>query len=95
MFELQTSTTRALSGIASLAMTALLVAAPASAAQASNPAANVVASVAESAPSTADTAQPAKRYCVKNTTIGTNIERKVCQTRDAWLAQGFDPLEGR
>jgi hypothetical protein len=32
------------------------------------------------------------RYCVIGTVTGSRIERKTCHTREAWLAEGFDPL---
>jgi hypothetical protein len=34
----------------------------------------------------------AKRYCVIDTMTGSRLPYKTCQTRDQWLAQGFDPL---
>jgi hypothetical protein len=33
-----------------------------------------------------------QRYCVKETNLDSRIPRRTCQTRDEWLAQGFDPL---
>lgn len=33
-----------------------------------------------------------RRYCVMTAITGSRIERKTCRTRQAWLAQGFDPL---
>lgn len=45
------------------------------------------------APVSAPTASPNTRYCVVvKATTGTIIDRKVCRTRDQWLAQGVDPL---
>ena len=32
------------------------------------------------------------RYCIIDRITGSIIERKVCKTRDQWLAQGVDPL---
>jgi hypothetical protein len=34
----------------------------------------------------------ATRYCVLSRITGSRIERKTCRTREAWLAEGFDPL---
>lgn len=33
------------------------------------------------------------RYCVKGEFTGSRITRKACNTRDGWLAQGYDPLD--
>lgn len=38
-------------------------------------------------------AKPTQRYCVMYDSTGTRIQRKVCKTREEWLAEGFDPLE--
>ncbi|MFD1786988.1 hypothetical protein ACFSC3_05325 [Sphingomonas floccifaciens] len=45
-------------------------------------------------------AAPAKagkptQYCVRSTITGSRIQRLECQTRDQWLAQGFDPLAAK
>lgn len=32
------------------------------------------------------------RYCVIETMTGSRIPVKQCQSREDWLAQGFDPL---
>lgn len=32
------------------------------------------------------------RYCIVDRITGSILERKVCKTRDQWLAQGVDPL---
>lgn len=37
-------------------------------------------------------AKPTQRYCVMSETTETRIQRKVCKTRQEWLAEGFDPL---
>jgi len=37
-------------------------------------------------------AATAKRYCLVETRTGSNIKHKTCQTREAWLREGFDPL---
>ena len=36
-----------------------------------------------------------RRVCVVDTFTGSSIERKVCQTRATWVAQGIDPLAKR
>ncbi|WP_260598392.1 hypothetical protein [Sphingomonas endolithica] len=48
---------------------------------------------------TADTKQPeatkpakATRYCVEDLVTGSRLKHRTCQTRDEWLAEGFDPL---
>ena len=33
-----------------------------------------------------------KKYCVMDETTGSRVARKTCKTREAWLAEGFDPL---
>jgi len=36
------------------------------------------------------------RYCVENPVSGSNIVRKTCKTRDAWIkSEGFDPIRHR
>jgi hypothetical protein len=50
------------------------------------------------APKTQETPKPAKEklYCVQGTTTGTLIPKKICKTRDQWIArEGFDPLEAK
>jgi uncharacterized membrane protein len=50
------------------------------------------------APKPQETAKAAKEklYCVKGTTTGTLIPKKVCKTRDQWIeSDGFDPLEAK
>ncbi|MEG3125709.1 hypothetical protein [Sphingomonas sp. GB1N7] len=32
------------------------------------------------------------RYCIKETITGSRLPTRVCNTREDWLAQGFDPL---
>lgn len=32
------------------------------------------------------------RYCIKETLTGSRLPTRVCNTREDWLAQGFDPL---
>jgi hypothetical protein len=39
----------------------------------------------------ARTAKPV-RYCVVETLTGSRIPVKQCQSREDWMAQGFDPL---
>ncbi len=71
----------------------LSLAAAAIGAQAS--AADTAATTAATASATAPAAQSAakpKSYCVKEALTGSRLERKVCKTRDEWLAQGWDPL---
>lgn len=36
-----------------------------------------------------------RRVCIVDTTSGTLIARKFCQTRAYWVAQGTDPLAKR
>ena len=36
-----------------------------------------------------------QRYCVVQQITGTMLGHRVCQTRDQWLAQGFDPAAPR
>ena len=54
---------------------------------------------APSPDATATTRAPAGkpiRYCViMDPPTGTRIHTKVCQTRDDWLKQGFDPVTRR
>lgn len=33
-----------------------------------------------------------QRYCIIDTTTGSRIPKKTCQTRAQWLDLGFDPL---
>jgi hypothetical protein len=40
-------------------------------------------------------ARPDTKYCVLFDATGTRIPRRVCQTRDAWMKDGFDPLAPR
>ena len=40
----------------------------------------------------AATASSEKQYCIVDTITGSRISRKVCKTRDAWMREGFDPL---
>ncbi|MGK6356414.1 hypothetical protein ACMGDH_14465 [Sphingomonas sp. DT-207] len=50
------------------------------------------------APKPQETPKAAKEklYCVKGTTTGTLIPKKVCKTRDQWIeSDGFDPLEAK
>jgi hypothetical protein len=70
---------------------AVLAAAPAAAQQPSEPISTVTAPVQSGGPE----AQRAKktRYCVQTELTGSRLTRKVCQTREAWLAQDFDPLD--
>ena len=70
--------------------TAVLAAAPAAAQQPSESISTVTAPVQSGGPE----AQGAKktRYCVQTELTGSRLPRKVCQTREAWLAQSFDPL---
>jgi len=35
---------------------------------------------------------PQKKYCVVDTLTGSRIAQKVCKTREAWMREGFDPL---
>ena len=63
--------------------------------------------IAIASPSVARTAVPAPanpaqdvapvtkptRYCVVDTPTGSRLPHRVCQTREQWLAQGFDPLK--
>lgn len=49
------------------------------------------------APAQAGGAAAAKketRYCVDRATTGSRIKRRTCLTRDVWMEQGVDPLEG-
>ncbi len=38
--------------------------------------------------------QPAKvtRYCIRDRREGAIDRRRICRTREAWQARGFDPL---
>ena len=36
--------------------------------------------------------ESAPRYCVVFTGVGSRIPKRVCQTREQWLREGFDPL---
>ncbi len=36
-----------------------------------------------------------RRVCIVNDVTGTRFERKTCQTRAEWVAQGVDPLNQR
>jgi hypothetical protein len=33
-----------------------------------------------------------KKYCIVDTLTGSRIAQKICKTREAWLREGFDPL---
>jgi hypothetical protein len=35
---------------------------------------------------------PKTKYCVVDEATGSHIPRKVCLTRQEWLARGFDPI---
>lgn len=37
--------------------------------------------------------RPGQRYCIVATVTGSRIPYKTCQTRGAWLKEGFDPLD--
>jgi hypothetical protein len=80
--------------IATLAGTLIAAASPA-ATRAEVPApvsaASIVAAVGTEKPDAAKPAK-AKRYCVEDVVTGSRLKRRACQTRDEWLAQGFDPL---
>ena len=32
------------------------------------------------------------QYCVEEQLTGSMLKRRICNTRDQWMAQGFDPL---
>lgn len=38
------------------------------------------------------TAPHGKRYCIKDRRDGSIARAKVCRTREAWRARGFDPV---
>jgi hypothetical protein len=43
-------------------------------------------------PVTAAKAEKAKRYCVADTLTGSRVQKKICRTREEWIARGgFDP----
>lgn len=71
---------------AALALVALPGAAPATS---SRPGA---ATAQSRSSATAPTAAKAKRYCVVQAVTGSRIPLKVCNIREDWLKQGFDPL---
>lgn len=82
--------------IATLAGTLIAAASPAATRADVSSAASAPAALAPAA--SADTPVPAKaakakRYCVQNTITGSRLPQRTCQTRDEWLAQGFDPLK--
>lgn len=35
----------------------------------------------------------ARRYCVDQTHTGSRMSQRKCNTREGWLAEGWDPLE--
>lgn len=74
-----------------IAAVTVLFAAPAVAQQPPEPIATVTAPV-QSGGSDAQRAKKT-RYCVQTQLTGSRLARKVCQTREAWLAQNFDPLD--
>lgn len=37
--------------------------------------------------------RPGQRYCIVAMVTGSRIPYKTCQTRGAWLKEGFDPLD--
>ena len=73
----------------------IVIAAVIAAAQAAAPASTPATAPSITAPAQAEgggaRAKPT-RYCVIGTVTGSRIERKTCNTRKAWLAEGFDPL---
>lgn len=40
----------------------------------------------------AEPAPEQKKYCVVDTLTGSRIAQKICKTREAWMREGFDPL---
>ncbi len=38
---------------------------------------------------------PKTKYCVVDEATGSHIPRKVCLTRQQWLARGFDPTAAK
>ena len=66
--------------------------AAAAAVAAQQPAATAVPKIVAPVEGGSPAATQPTRYCVKEATTGTRMSRKVCRTRDAWLADGFDPL---
>jgi hypothetical protein len=63
------------------------------AAQASDPPKSVAAPITSGGGAFQAPAPKATRYCVIDTATGTRVPRKVCDTREAWLNRGFDPLK--
>lgn len=77
-------------GLAVVAALSVLATVPVAAATAGPSAAPTAAPVDATL---AGQARPNTRYCVLiPAETGTIINRKVCHTRDQWLATGFDPL---
>jgi hypothetical protein len=73
----------------------IVIAAVVAAAQVAAPGSTPATAPSITAPAQAEgSAARAKptRYCVIGTVTGSRIERKTCRTREAWLAEGFDPL---
>ncbi|WP_326524733.1 hypothetical protein [Sphingomonas sp.] len=68
-----------------VAAAALTVAGTASA----SPTVAVQQATAEAGKSDAEVKE--KVYCVRTTISGSRMPQKVCRTRKAWQAQGFDP----
>ena len=67
----------------------------AAAAAAISPAPTLDAPVAPASTGPAQAADRPQRYCVIDSITGSMISRRICQTREQWLAQGFDPLAPR
>jgi hypothetical protein len=52
-----------------------------------------VASSAGSPGAAPVTTKKPTRYCIKVRPTGSILLKTTCKTRDAWLNEGFDPLE--
>lgn len=74
-----------------IAVVAALLAVPA-AAQQSADRRPTIAAPAQSGGGAAVSSKPT-RYCIADTITGSRMTRKVCKSRDAWLAEGYDPLD--
>ena len=58
------------------------------------PAANAPALVAPAPTGSAGSVAKPTRYCVMQESMtGSRLRKKVCNTREDWLKQGFDPLD--
>ena len=78
---------RAVALAAAAALVAGSAIAPASAAVREDPASEAKAG------KQSDAKAPARKYCIAGPVTGTHLPKKVCKTRDEWIAQDrWDPV---